>query len=258
MPASAAREDLAGGEALGRRLGAAVLAQAGRDEYLVAAAGTPPVGPGWWTSSAAAIVRSLHGTRPFFLRAADQLRPPAPPAVGSPRFVEALAEVRRIAETRTAAQVEIAQRWNTPSGPFTAGSLNLVVDSVLRARRTPEAEAARILAFANAAAFDAQIACWDAKFAHWFPRPSQSDPVIAMAIALPNHPSYPSGHSCITGALLGVLADAFPQDRARLDAMVDEAGMSRVYGGIHYRFDVDAGRDIGRAAAALALRGSLE
>jgi membrane-associated phospholipid phosphatase len=40
--------------------------------------------------------------------------------------------------------------------------------------------------------------------------------------------------------------------------MVEEAGMSRVYGGIHYRFDIDAGREIGRAAAAAALRGSLK
>jgi membrane-associated phospholipid phosphatase len=79
-----------------------------------------------------------------------------------------------------------------------------------------------------------------------------------MAIALPNHPSYPSGHSCMTAAMFGVVADAFPEERARLEAMVDEAGMSRVYGGIHYRFDIEAGRDIGRAAAALALRGSLQ
>ena len=120
-----------------------------------------------------------------------------------------------------------------------------------------EAEAARILAFANTAAFDAQIACWDTKFAFWYFRPTQADAAITMPIALPNHPSYPSGHSCMTAAFLGVVINAFPDERARLEAMVDEAGMSRVFGGIHYRFDIDAGRDIGRAAAALALTGSL-
>ena len=166
--------------------------------------------------------------------------------------------MRRIADTRTAAQVATAQSWNTASGPYTAGALNLVVDDLIREHRPSEAEAARILAFANAAAFDAQVACWDAKFAYWFPRPSQADPGITMAIALPNHPSYPSGHSCITAAIVGVVSAAFPQERARLEAMVEEAGMSRVYDGIHYRFDVDAGREIGRAAAELALRGSLQ
>jgi hypothetical protein len=42
-----------------------------------------------------------------------------------------------------------------------------------------------------------------------------------------------------------------------MEGIIDEAGMSRVYGGIHYRFDILAGREIGRGAATLALRGTL-
>ena len=132
------------------------------------------------------------------------------------------------------------------------------MDDLLQERRVAEVDAARILAQANAAGFDAQIACWDAKLTYWYIRPSQADAAITMPIALPNHPSYPSGHSCISGAILGVLADAFPTEKARLDAMVQEAGMSRVYGGIHYRFDIEAGREIGRAVAALAVKGTLK
>jgi hypothetical protein len=55
-----------------------------------------------------------------------------------------------------------------------------------------------------------------------------------------------------------VVTDAFPSEKARADGYINEAGMSRVYGGIHYRFDIDAGQNIGRAAAALALKGSLK
>ncbi|HEY9226432.1 MAG TPA: phosphatase PAP2 family protein [Gemmatimonadaceae bacterium] len=251
-------EDAAVGEALGRVIGNQVVAEAVGDNYLALAPSAVPTGVGRWTPSTAAIVRSLYGTRAFFLTSPDQLRPPPPPAYDSPAFKDALAEVRRISDTRTAEQTQIAINWNTSSGTFTAGALNFIVDSILQERRVPELEASRILAVANAATFDAQIACWDAKFTYWFIRPSQADPGITMPIALPNHPSYPSGHSCMTGAMLGVVADAFPADRARLDAMVQEAGMSRVYGGIHYRFDIDAGRDIGRAAAALALKGTLK
>lgn len=257
-PASTITQNVAAGEALGRTIGAAILARVASDNYLVAGAGTIPTGPDKWTPSAAAVVRSMHGTRPFFLATASQLRPPAPPAVGSPVFLAALTEVRQIADARTPAQVAIAQRWNTSSGPFTAGALNLIADSLIRAHRLPDRDAARILAFANAATFDAQIACWDAKFAYWYPRPTHADSKITMAIALPNHPSYPSGHSCMTGAFMDVLSKDFPDQRTTLDAMVDEAGMSRIFGGIHYRFDIDAGRDIGRAAAALALAGSLQ
>jgi membrane-associated phospholipid phosphatase len=255
---SAIREDVAAGESLGRTIGAAVLTQVASDNYLVAPPGAIPVGADRWVSSAAPVVRSLYGTRPFFLTSAGQLRSPAPPAVGSTAFTAALAEVQQIASTRTAAQIAIAQSWNTSSGPFTAGSLNLIADDVIRERRLSELEAARILAYANAAAFDAQIACWDAKFTYWSMRPSQVDPTITMPIALPNHPSYPSGHSCMCAAFMGVVTDAVPQEKTRLEAMVEEAGMSRVYGGIHFRFDIDAGREIGRAAAALALKGSLK
>jgi membrane-associated phospholipid phosphatase len=255
--ATPSKGDAAAGEALGRTVGAAVLAQVASDNYLVASPGATPVGADRWVSSPAPVVRSLYGTRPFFLTSPSQLRPPAPPVAGSAAFTTALAEVRQIASTRTAAQIKIAQDWNTSSGPFTAGSLNLIADDLIRERQLSEPAAALLLAYANAAAFDAQIACWDAKFTYWSMRPSQVDPAITMAIALPNHPSYPSGHSCMTAGFMGVVRAAFPQERARLDAMVDEAGMSRVYGGIHYRFDIDAGRDIGAAAAVLALNGSL-
>ncbi|HJU73026.1 MAG TPA: vanadium-dependent haloperoxidase, partial [Gemmatimonadaceae bacterium] len=222
-----AQHDIAAGETLGRTVGAAVLAQAAQDNYLTVPVGTPPTGAEYWRSSSAAIVRSLHGTKPFFLTSANQLRAAPPPAFGSAAFNTALAEVRSIADARTTQQTAMAVAWNTASGPFTAGALNLIADSVLRSKNSNELEAARILAFANTAAFDAQIACWDSKLHYWVIRPSQADTAIKLAIGLPNHPSYPSGHSCITGAIMGVLIDAFPGDRARLEQMIEDAGMSR-------------------------------
>jgi len=257
-PPSLNKEDIASGAELGRTIGFAVTAQASSDNYLVATVSAPPTGPDKWAPSPAAIVRSLYGTRPFFLTSPSQFRAPTPPVVGSAQFLTGLTEVRTISDTRTAAQTAIAVNWNTSSGPFTAGALNRIADSLVQDKHIGELESARILAFANVAAFDAQIACWDSKFAYWYPRPSQMDKAITMPIALPNHPSYPSGHSCMTGSFLGVVSDALPSEKSKLDAMVDEAGMSRVYGGIHYRFDIDAGRDIGRAVAVLALKGSLK
>ena len=254
----ARNQDAATGEAIGRRIGAEVNALASTDNYLVTSPGTPPVGPGYWVSAAAPIVRSLHGVRPFFLTSASQLRPPPPPAFGSPEYLAALQEIRAISDTRTAEQLATAQLWNTASAPFTAGSLNLIADDLIEAHHRTEREAARILAYANAAAFDAQIACFDAKFTYWFIRPSQADPAITLPIGLPNHPSYPSAHSCITSALMTVVADALPDERSNLEGIIEIAGLSRMYGGIHYRFDVEAGQAIGRGAAALALGGTLQ
>ena len=185
-------EDVVAGEALGRKVGGEVLGFAASDNYLVKSPGTPPVGAGMWVSAAGTgIVRSLIGTRPFFLTDPAQLRAPAPPAYGSAEFTAALAEVRSISDARSAQQLAIATFWNTSSAPFTAGSLNLIADDIIREHATNEKEAARILAFANTAAFDAQIACFDSKFAYWYIRPSQADPAITLPIGLPNHPSYP-------------------------------------------------------------------
>ena len=245
------------GVALGRDIGSAVLAQAATDNYLVVPTGSPPLLPGFWIQNGP-VVRSLHGVRPFFMTSASQLRAPTPPAFGSPEFLAALAEIRQISDTRTPEQLALAVYWATGAGPFTASSLNIVANQMIRAHKRTEREAARILAYANAAAFDAQIACWDSKVAYWYIRPSQADPGITLPIALPNHPSYPSGHSCITGAIMTVLMDAFPSEREQLESIMTDAGLSRMYGGLHYRFDVTAGQDIGRGAAALALAGSLE
>jgi membrane-associated phospholipid phosphatase len=255
----AQQQDVASGQATGQAIANAVLALKASDNYLLASAPTPPVGDGYWYSAPnTAIVRSLYGTRPFFLKSSDQLRPPPPPAFGSPEYLAARAEVRLISDTRTPEQIAIAQSYATATAPFTAGSQNLMADELIRDHHRTEHEAARILAYANAAAFDAQIACWDAKFTYWLIRPSQADKFITTVVALPNHPSYPSAHACITSAIMNVLIDAFPSERDRLQGFIRISGLSRIYAGLHYRFDVEAGETIGARAAALARAGSLE
>jgi membrane-associated phospholipid phosphatase len=131
--------------------------------------------------------------------------------------------------------------------------MNEVGAGLIVAHHRNEREAARILALANMAGFDAGIGCFDAKFAYWLVRPSTADPAITLAVPLPNHPSYISGHSCNTASYAAVFADAFPSERGQLDAMVEEAGLSRIYGGLHYRFDCVAGQVLGRQVAAQVL-----
>src|SRR5690606_8863656 len=69
----------------------------------------------------------------------------------------------------------------------------------------------------------------------------------------PNHPSYPSGHSCVSQAMADVLSDFFPSKAADLGAQVTDAGLSRMYGGIHFRSDIAAGEQLGRLTAQHAL-----
>jgi len=248
--------DFARGEAVGRQVGAEAIARAITDGFDQPWTGTVPVGPGLWFSSAKPpqppVNAQLPGMRPFFLRSADQFRPAAPPAFGSPWYLAALAEVRHISDTRTAEQEAIALFWargagtSSISGFWNVTAAGWIVESGLRER-----EATHVFALLDAAMMDAAIGCWDAKLTYWFIRPPQADPAIKLipAIGLPNHPSYPSAHSCFSGAAAEMLSEFFPAKADSLDAMVNQAGLARIYAGIHYRFDVDAGQQLGRQVA---------
>jgi membrane-associated phospholipid phosphatase len=250
-------QDFAAGEAIGRAAAARVIAYSASDRFGLTNPGTPPIGPGFWVWTGGPIARGNLGARPFFLTSLDELRPPPPPAFGSPAYNAALAEVRQISDTRTAEQLAIAQYWNVNQSPVSAAGMNNLAVGLIRRHRSSDHEAARIMFLMNAAAWDALVGCFDAKYFYWFIRPPQADPAITLPIGLPPHPSYPSAHSCISGASTEVLAAMFPSERPMLDAVAEEASVSRMYAGIHYRFDVEAGLTLGRRAAAKALAADL-
>lgn len=245
-------------EALGREVGAEVMAYAAGDRAGLADPGTPPIGDGYWKWSGGPIVRALYRARPFFLASDSQYRPGPPPAFGSAEYLAALGEVRQISDTRTAEQLAIAQYWNlNQSGRRNAVFNNKAVE-LIRQYGIRDARAARIMFVMNAAHFDALVACFDAKYHYWFIRPPQADPAITLPVGLPPHPSYPSAHSCVSGSMSGVLMAIFPKDAATLDAMAQEAGVSRLYAGIHYSFDNNTGIALGRRVARKALRSNLD
>jgi len=242
------QKDFAAGEAVGRTIGALVVVYAATDRVGLTPAPANPGGPGNWTG--VNTLRGFYGARTFALLSGDQFRPGPPPAFGSAAFNAALAEIRSLSDHLSPAQLAIAQLWNNRGPAY----MNSVAVDLITSHHNSEREAARVLALANMAAFDVLNACFDAKLAYYLIRPSQADPQIHLPIGLPNHPSYPSGHSCITASYATVLANAFPDEAVRLDAMVEEAGVSRMYGGLHYRFDCDVGHVLGRQVAEFVLR----
>lgn len=251
-------ENWAAGEALGRAAAARILAYSAGDLFGLTNPGTPPLGAGYWVWNGGPIARGGLGARPFFLSAGNEFRSDPPPAFGSPEYLAALAEVRQISDTRTPQQLAIAQWWNANQSPASNAATNNTAVSLIRRYRRSELESARILFLMNAAAFDAIIGCFDAKYTYWFIRPPQADPGITLPIGLPPHPSYPSAHSCVSGASFGVLARAFPNERQQMADLATEASLSRLYAGIHYRFDMVAGLALGRAVAEKAVRANLD
>lgn len=255
--------DFAAGEAIGRAVGALALTFAQGDNYgltnpLLAPIGPPPVGPGRWIYNGGPIARGGLGARPFFLASGSQFRSPPPPAFGSDAFNTALDEVRQISDTRTTAQIAIANYWNVNASPRSSAAIMGIARELIVANKMKDAEAARVMFIMAAASFDASIGCFDAKYHYWYVRPPQADPGIVTVFATPPHPSYPSAHSCLIGAQTAVLAAFFGKEAARLESVALEASLSRLFAGIHFRFDMDAGSALGREVAALALTANLD
>src|SRR3954471_228067 len=251
---SGAGERIAAGKAMGADVAQRVLAWAPTVNLVAPFSGTVPKGPGMWFSAPGIppIGIAMASSRTWLMDSASQFRPGPPLAFGSPAWLAAIAEVKSVAQKRTPKQTEIAQRWN---GGDPWGLWNDSASSALRRNHFTEAEAARVLAVMNIGASDAIIACFEAKYHYWSIRPSQADSTIVLAdsVDLPNFPSYPSGHACSAGAFDGVLGHFFPRERAEFTRIAEEQAMSRLYGGIHYRFDDDGGLALGRTVAGYAI-----
>ena len=253
------------GVATGRAIGARMVDWANHDGFAAPWNGQPfpdPLGGGWiGLPGVAPAGFQLPAMKPFYLTTQSQFRPlpPAPP--GSPEFLANLNAVRDAMNARTPADIAMANFWNLSNGTITAlGYWDERAAEYIAAGNFDERSASHIFALVNSAAMDALIGCWDAKYHYMFLRPSMADPSITRVpglpgfpYGLPNHPSYPSGHSCVSAAAARVIGTYFPEHAATLNDQVLEAGRSRVVGGIHYPSDVTAGQALGRAVADWAM-----
>ena len=179
----------------------------------------------------ASIVRSLHGTAAPSSSPRQTSFGPRSAGVRLGAFTAALG---RSARSRHDALTGRSSRWRSPGtrpvARTTATARSTDRDDFIRRAPRPGAEAARILAFAM-----------PPRSMHRSRAGTRSSPTgwCGLHTSIPDRAAdraaessiYPSGHSCITAAVMSVLAAAFPQERARLEAMVEDAGMSRVYGG---------------------------
>jgi membrane-associated phospholipid phosphatase len=259
----ATASDIAAGLALGKAVAAVFIARAGTDGMRTAG-GTPAQTQALANATVArgdTAWKSMESpSRPPMLPAFGQVkawmmtptdikieRPGPPPLASSAQMQQELAEVRSAVVNLTREQIAIVYRWadgvSTPTPP---GHWNAIATPYISDARFSEVRAARALALLNMAMHDAAVGCWDTKFTYFNARPSQLDGSIRTVIGLPNFPSYTSGHSTFSAAAAAVLSYLFPASATQFDAMKDEAAISRLYGGIHYRSDIEVGKEHGK------------
>lgn len=238
-----------------------------------------PVGEGLWvpTSSTTPIPLQPYwgDVRPFMDINVNDLLPVPPPAysvaTNSDFYLEAM-EVYDAVVNLTPEQKVIAEFWSddpgntaTPPGHSYSIMLQILADEEADLARTAE-----VYAKLGMGVHDAFVSCWNAKYHYNLVRPityihENIDDTWTIPLATPPFPEYTSGHSVQSGATAQILTDLFGENYSFVDRthinrtdidgspraftsfydFADEAAISRLYGGIHYRAAIDVGVDQG-------------
>ncbi|MEO6314319.1 MAG: vanadium-dependent haloperoxidase [Chitinophagaceae bacterium] len=235
--------------------------------------------------------------QPMLMDSAAQFKPVPPPPYSTDTaslFFRSLKEVYNIGKNLTAEQQLIARYWD--DNPFVmehsghmmfgnkkitpAGHWMGIAAIAAKTTKADPVKTAKTYALTSIALYDAFISCWDEKYRSNYIRPitvinEKIDNRWAAFLQTPPFPEYTSGHSTITGAaatvLTGLYGDNFAfQDTSDLRYIgmqrhfssfmqaADEASISRVYGGIHYRFSVDEGARAGKKLGAMITKKILQ
>lgn len=279
------------GTQLGRWVADQVLAWRAQDGADRRATYAPDAAPGVWQRTppdfADPVLPHWPSLTPFAMTEDTKPHPADPPRLADPAYVAAFREVKALgradSKARTRDQTEIAYFWADDAGTCTPpGHWNQIAQTVARERGTTLAENARLFALLNVALADAGIHCWECKYKMGFWRPVTAiraaernpdgapDRTWTPLLKTPPFPSYVSGHSTFSGAAAAVLTDFFG-DHVRFRATSEglpgvirtydsfraaaqEAGMSRIYGGIHWQFDNTEGLAVGKQIGELVCR----
>lgn len=174
------------------------------------------------------------------------LRPP--PANDSPETRAELAQLHRIAQNLTAADLPRLRRWSVEEQTVLT-HWSAIADQMSRSYGLSAPAGARVHALLSDAVHTALIACWNNKYIYLRPRPTTLDRSIFTVLPVPDHPSYPSGHSAVAGAASRILKQFFPRDAALFQAMALDVSIFRMQAGAHFLSDVVAGLALGNRIA---------
>jgi len=218
--------------------------------------------------------------RPFAMPDTVALDAPPPPTYGedpASAFYGFVNEVYETGRNLTDAQKLIARFWSDDAmlTPTPAGHWISIVMQIAERDALPVEKIASTFAKLGVAQADAFISCWSTKLKYNLLRPvtyikRHIDKAWEPLLITPPFPEYTSGHSCQSGAASAVLTAIFGEDFAfddathedeglpvrsfpSFNAAAEEAAISRLYGGIHYRFSNEIGLEQGRAVAVHAV-----
>jgi membrane-associated phospholipid phosphatase len=233
--------DVIDGLELGRAVGRKVVAHAMTDGFNIPWTGTVPTGPGRWLG-ANPVFANAPGWKPFLLSSAAEFRSPPPPAHDSPQTQAELAELK---VTQPFLNQAKAFGWQTPEGNLTWFFGEITRRLAEHRLDTNPPRSARAYALMAVVTWDQIVCSHESKLTYWRIRPSQLDSTVPLLFPPPNHPSYPANHA-VTSVRAHVLGYLFPRYSEYYRQLGEEIGHSRMWAGIHYRSDLEAGWEMAR------------
>jgi len=270
--------DVSAGLDLGRAVAEKVIAYAKTDGAGKAWDGKRPPGigggPRFWEpppGSASPPIDPPAGTwKTWVMTSGNQFRPSPPPAYGSTAFRAAAQEIVDIKKNLTQQQKDIAKYWEGAQGTsLPAGiTMNLAMGDIENAAASGDISSrwtiprsARAMALINIAMSDGGVSVWDAKFTYWNPRPENAirdlplDRNWSPHLPTPLFPAYPSGSAGYAGATQQVMTYLFPDKAVEFKRRAEEQAESRLFAGIHWRYDaisLEGGRKVADLVIARA------
>jgi hypothetical protein len=197
--------------------------------------------------------------RPWLVPSSVGQKCPPPVTLSPKKYADEIRLVYEVHGNLTADQKKIAEDWNLDLGTITPPGvwLKKTVENASFGKLAL-IEQTGILSLLTTTMLDAFSACWQVKFTWWTERPITAirrlyDPEFLPHVLTPSFPSYTSGHAAVSGAAATLLANLLPQHNEDWQHAAQEAADSRLYGGIHFKFDNDEGLALGRKVASLAL-----
>lgn len=182
----------------------------------------------------------------YILKSGSEIQPIRPKECGSDADLLDVMQSYEAWKHRTPEQIIAVHFWGDKPPPVI---WNTLLDERIQNTNMSIFDAAYAGAYLNVGMYDAFVSCWAAKYDYWTARPFQRIANLTPEIPTPNFPGYPSGHSVISAVAGRVLGELFPNEQDQFRNMSVEAGLSRLWAGIHFKQDITNGMDQGNKIA---------
>lgn len=186
---------------------------------------------------------NLASCKPWLLKDPTQFMAPPPPPQDDPYWMQQAEVVKKSAETSSDKQVEASKFWAGEKG--SKSDTRNIANDYMFGHNVSFSKAVCVRSVLAEAGIDANIALFFTKYTYVIKRPPMINPSIPQHVRFPKHPSYPSGHSTWFSVFAIILSHYFPNEKDHWFQMAEEAGQSRIWGGIHYPIDHKVGRELG-------------